>query len=46
MDGVASADVTIDAKTVAVRFDPDAVDLKTIITAIDDQGYEVDPVLG
>jgi copper chaperone len=45
MDGVASAEVTIDEKTVAVSFDPDAVDLNTIITAIDDQGYEVDPVL-
>jgi copper chaperone len=45
MDGVASAEVAIDKKTVAVRFDPDLVDLNTIITAIDDLGYEVDPVL-
>lgn len=45
MDGVASAEVAIDTKTVAVSYDPATVDLDTIITAIDDQGYAVDPVL-
>ena len=41
MDGVASASVTIDARTVDVTFDDEAVDLSAIITAIEDQGYEV-----
>jgi copper chaperone len=45
MDGVDSAKVEINAKTVSVSFDPSVVDLATIVTAIDDQGYEVDPVL-
>ena len=41
MDGVASATVVIDAKTVDVSFDESAVELASIITAIEDQGYEV-----
>lgn len=41
MEGVASAEVAIDARTVAVSFDDTLVDLESIITAIDDQGYEV-----
>lgn len=41
MDGVASATVTIDARTVDVSFDEALVNLDAIITAIDDQGYEV-----
>jgi copper chaperone len=41
MDGVASAEVTIDARTVDVSFDEAAVDLEAIITAIEDQGYDV-----
>jgi copper chaperone len=41
MDGVASATVTIEAKTVDVSFDESGVDLASIITAIEDQGYEV-----
>ncbi|HSJ70625.1 MAG TPA: copper ion binding protein [Acidimicrobiia bacterium] len=41
MDGVASAEVTIDARTVAVTYDESAVDLDAIITAIEDQGYDV-----
>ena len=42
MDGVATAEVTIDARTVDVSFDEAAVDLEAIITAIEDQGYDVD----
>ena len=41
MDGVATAEVTIDARTVDVSFDEAAVDLEAIITAIEDQGYDV-----
>jgi copper chaperone len=41
MDGVASAEVAIDARTVAVTYDESAVDLEAIITAIEDQGYGV-----
>jgi len=41
LDGVQSAEVTIDAKTVDVQFDESLVQLDAIITAIDDQGYEV-----
>ncbi|MGI9666117.1 MAG: heavy-metal-associated domain-containing protein [Acidimicrobiia bacterium] len=41
MDGVASAEVTIDARVVDITFDESAVELEAIITAIDDQGYEV-----
>ncbi|MFO7699753.1 MAG: cation transporter [Acidimicrobiia bacterium] len=41
MDGVASAEAAIDARTVAVTYDESAVDLEAIITAIEDQGYGV-----
>ena len=41
LEGVASAEVAIDDKTVAVDFDESAVTLDAIIEAIDDQGYEV-----
>ena len=41
MEGVATAEVTIDARTVDVSFDEAAVDLEAIITAIEDQGYDV-----
>ena len=41
MDGVATAEVAIDARTVDVSFDEAAVDLEAIITAIEDQGYDV-----
>lgn len=41
MEGVTSAEVTIDARTVDVTYDDQVVDLEAIITAIDDQGYEV-----
>ena len=41
LDGVVTAEVTIDAHTVDVSFDEAAVDLEAIITAIEDQGYDV-----
>ena len=41
MVGVESADVAIDDRTVAVSYDESLVNLDDIITAIDDQGYEV-----
>lgn len=41
MDGVAAAEVTIDAHTVAVDYDETSVSLDAIITAIEDQGYDV-----
>ena len=39
--GVDSAEVEIDARTVEVKYDESAVELDAIITAIDEQGYEV-----
>ncbi len=42
MDGVAKAEVSISDRTVAVEYDPAQVELSSIVTAIDDQGYEVD----
>ena len=41
MEGVASAEVTIDDRTVDVAFDEAIVDLDAIIMAIEDQGYDV-----
>ena len=41
MEGVARADVSIDDRTVDVEYDPEAVELHSIVAAIDDQGYEV-----
>ena len=41
MEGVTAAEVTIDDRTVEVTYDDQVVDLEAIITAIDDQGYEV-----
>lgn len=41
MEGVESAEVTIDARTVAVAYDGDTVALEAIVTAIEDQGYDV-----
>jgi copper chaperone len=41
MEGVASAEVTIEDRTVDVAFDEAVVDLDAIVTAIEDQGYEV-----
>ncbi|MCL1593058.1 MAG: copper ion binding protein [Actinomycetia bacterium] len=42
MDGVAKAEVSINDRTVDLEFDPAKVELAAIVTAIDDQGYEVD----
>jgi len=41
MDGVAKAEVSISERTVDVEYDPETVELDAIVTAIDDQGYEV-----
>ncbi len=41
MDGVAKAEVSISDRTVDVEYDPETVRLDAIVTAIDDQGYEV-----
>ena len=41
MEGVDTAVVTIDDRTVDVSYDEGAVTLDAIITAIEDQGYEV-----
>ncbi len=40
LEGVDTVEVSIDAKSVDVSFDSPA-DLEAIITAIEDQGYEV-----
>ena len=42
MDGVARAEVSISERTVDVEYDPAQVDLAAIVSAIDDQGFEVD----
>ena len=42
MDGVARAEVSISKRTVDVEYDPAQVDLAAIVSAIDDQGFEVD----
>ncbi|MDJ0790483.1 MAG: copper ion binding protein [Acidimicrobiia bacterium] len=41
MDGVTSAAVTIDDRTVDITYDGDTVELESIIAAIEDQGYDV-----
>lgn len=41
LEGVEQAEVTIDARTVDVRFDDSVVALDDIITAIEEQGYDV-----
>ena len=40
IDGVTSAEVTIDARTLDVAFD-ESVELQQIVTAVEDQGYFV-----
>ena len=42
MDGVARAEVSISKRTVDIEYDPALVDLTAIVSAIDDQGFEVD----
>lgn len=41
MAGVESSDVDLDTRTVTVTFDPDAVALTDLVTAIEEQGYDV-----
>jgi copper chaperone len=41
MEGVGKAVVSIDDRNVDIEYDPSKVDLSTIVTAIDEQGYEV-----
>lgn len=42
MEGVAKAIVSIDDRTVDVEYEASDVALDLIVTAIEDQGYEVD----
>lgn len=42
LQGIDSVEVHIDARTVDVSWDDSALDLATIVSAIEDQGYEVD----
>ena len=42
LDGVARAEVSISDRTVEVAYDPAKLDLAVIVSAIDDQGFEVD----
>ena len=42
MDGVARAEVSVSKRTVDVEYDPAQVDFAAIVSAIDDQGFEVD----
>ncbi len=42
MDGVGKAVVSIEDRTVDVEYDSAQVELDAIVTAIDDQGYEVE----
>lgn len=41
MEGVHSATVDLDEKSVAVDYDDAVTDLSEIVTAIEEQGYEV-----
>jgi copper ion binding protein len=41
LSGVASSRVDVLARTVTVEFDPATVGREEIVTAIEDQGYEV-----
>lgn len=41
LSGVANAEVTIDERTVDVRFDETLTSMDDIVEAIEDQGYEV-----
>ena len=42
LDGVARAEVSVNDRTVEVAYDPAQLDLAAIVSAIDDQGFEVD----
>ncbi|MFQ5966518.1 MAG: cation transporter [Acidimicrobiia bacterium] len=41
LDGVVSAEVAIDAHTIDVTYDENVTPYSDIVTAIEDQGYEV-----
>lgn len=41
MDGVDTANVDLDTRSVTVTYDPDAVELAAVIGAIEEQGYDV-----
>ena len=41
LDGIAKAEVSINDRNVDIEYDPSKIELSDIITAIDDQGYEV-----
>lgn len=41
LDGIGSAIVDIDAKSVAISFDDTSLNRDTIVNAIEEQGYEV-----
>jgi copper chaperone len=41
LDGVDTAEVDIEGRTVAVSFDESAQNVDAIVTAIEEQGYEV-----
>lgn len=41
LSGIETANVDITGRTVAISFDETAQDLDTIVTAIEEQGYEV-----
>lgn len=41
LDGVTTVEVAIDARTVDISFDDEAVGLDAIVGAIEGQGYEV-----
>ena len=42
MDGVARVEVSVIERSVDVEYDPAQLDLAAIVSAIDDQGFEVD----
>ena len=42
IDGVARVEVSVIKRTVDVEYDPAQLDLAAIVSAIDDQGFEVD----
>ena len=41
LDGVARAEVSVNDRTVELEYDPAKVDFAAIVSAIDDQGFEV-----
>jgi len=43
LSGVQKSEVDIPGKSVTVQFDPATVDTAQIVTAIEDQGYDVAP---